>query len=104
MAQLDVFVNPITAVRRGYPLVAVLQSDVADTGAERLVAPLTPRSRFAPTTPRLIPIVSVAGTEYMLLVPRLAALPVTSLRDHRGQLTRHRDAIVAALDLLFLGV
>jgi hypothetical protein len=31
-------------------------------------------------------------------------LPVASLRDHRGQLARYRDAIGAALDLLFLGV
>lgn len=81
-----------------------LQSDLADTGSERLVAPLALRARIAVTTPRLAPIVSVGGSEYLVLVPRLAALPAASLRDLRGQLVRHRDAIVAALDLLFLGV
>lgn len=104
MAQFDVFANPIAAARRAYPLVAVLQSDLADTGSERLVAPLALRARIAVTTPRLAPIVSVGGSEYLVLVPRLAALPAASLRDLRGQLVRHRDAIVAALDLLFLGV
>jgi toxin CcdB len=104
MAQLDVFANPIATARRGYPLVAVLQSDLADTGSERLVAPLAVRARMSPTTPRLAPVVAVGGTEYRLLVPRLAMLPVASLRDHRGQLAPYRDAIVAALDLLFLGV
>jgi toxin CcdB len=104
MAQLDVFVNPIAAARRGYPLVAVLQSDLADTGTDRIVAPLALRARISAAKPRLAPVVSVGGAEYVLLVPRLAMLPVTSLRDHRGQLTPYRDAIVAAIDLLFLGV
>ena len=45
MAQFDVFVNPIVAARRAYPFVAVLQSDLADTGRDRIVAPLAPRGR-----------------------------------------------------------
>jgi toxin CcdB len=72
--------------------------------AERIVAPLALRARMTHTTPRLAPLVSVGGNEYLVLVPRLAMLPVTSLREHRGQLAGYRDAIVAALDLLFLGV
>ncbi|HEU0030805.1 MAG TPA: CcdB family protein [Kofleriaceae bacterium] len=104
MAQLDVFVNPISAARRAYPFVVVLQSDVADTGRERIVAPLAPRARLSGTRGRLTPHVMVAGTEYVLFVPRLTAVAVADLRDMRDQLKSYRDEIVAALDYLFLGV
>ena len=104
MSQFDVYENPITRARRAYPFVVVLQSDLADTGRERIVAPLAPRGRMSPTTGRLTPHVKVAGTEHVVLVPNLAALPATDLRDVRGQLTQYRAELVAAIDYLFLGV
>jgi len=104
VAQFDVFVNPIVAARRAYPFVAVLQSDLADTGRERIVAPLAPRAKVPGTTGRLAPHVTVADTEYVLFVPRLTAVRVDDLHDRRGQLTAYRDQVVAALDYLFLGV
>lgn len=102
--QLDVFVNPIGRARRAYPFVVVLQSDVADTGRERIVAPLAPRARVPGTSGRLTPHVTVSGAEYVLFVPRLASIAVADLRESRGQLTAYRTEIVAALDYLFLGV
>ena len=104
MPQLDVFVNPIGAARRAYPFVVVMQSDVADTGRERIVAPLAPRSRLPGTKGKLTPHVTVAGVEHVLLVPRLTAVAAADLRDVRDRLVGYRDAIVAALDYLFLGV
>lgn len=104
MAQFDVFVNPIAQARRVYPYVAVLQADVADTGRERIVAPLVPRSRLPGTVGRLTPHVRVSDLDHVLLVPRMAAIAAADLRELRGRLTSHRDAIVAALDYLFLGV
>jgi toxin CcdB len=104
MAQFDVFVNPIPRARRIYPYVAVLQSDVADTGRERIVAPLVPKARLAGTVGRMTPHVRVANVDHVLLVPSMAAIAVGDLREPRGQLVAHRDAIVAALDYLFLGV
>lgn len=104
MSQFDVFENPITAARRAYPLVAVLQSDLANTGRDRIVAPLAPRARLRGTSGRLTPHVEVAGTQYVLVVPSLAAIAVADLRGRKGQLVGYRDEIVAALDYLFLGV
>lgn len=104
MAQFDVFVNPIVAARRAYPFVAVLQSDLADTGRERIVAPLAPRAKVPGTTGHLAPHVKVADTEYVLFVPRLTAVRVDDLHERRGQLAAYRDQVVAALDYLFLGV
>jgi toxin CcdB len=104
MTQFDVFTNPIPRARRVYPFVAVLQSDLADTGRERIVAPLAPRARMPGTAGRLTPHVEVGGVDHVLLVPALTGVPAEELREHRGQLAPHRDAIVAALDYLFLGL
>ena len=104
MAQLDVYSNPIARARRAYPFVAVLQSDLAETGRDRIVAPLAPRARMAATVGRLTPHVEVAGVEHVLLVPALTAVLAADLREARGHLLGYRDQIVAALDYLFLGV
>jgi hypothetical protein len=104
MAQLDVYVNPIPQARRAYPYVAVLQSDLAETGRDRIVAPLAPKARLTGTAGRLTPHVRVSEVDHVLLVPNLAAIHAKDLRELRGHLRVHRDAIVAALDFLFLGV
>ncbi|HEX4420729.1 MAG TPA: CcdB family protein [Kofleriaceae bacterium] len=104
MAQFDVFVNPIPRARRAYPYVAVLQSDLAETGRERIVAPLVPKARLTGTVGRLTPHVRVSNVDHVLLVPSMTAIAAADLRELRGQLGAHRDAIAAALDYLFLGV
>jgi toxin CcdB len=104
VTQFDVFVNPIPQARRAYPFVAVLQSDLAETGRERIVAPLAPKARLTGTAGRLMPHVRVSDVEHVLLVPSMTAIAAAELRDHRGQLIAYREAIVAALDYLFLGV
>jgi toxin CcdB len=102
--QFDVFENPIPRARQDFPLVIVLQSDVASVGRDRIVAPLVPRKRMAKLAGRLTPVVSVGGVEHVMLVPRMTSVPATELRIPRAQLTAHRDDIVLAIDFLFLGV
>jgi mRNA-degrading endonuclease toxin of MazEF toxin-antitoxin module len=104
VAQFDVFINPIPRARRAYPYVAVLQSDLANTGRERIVAPLVPKARLTGTAGRLTPHVRVLDVDHVLLVPSMTAIAAADLRELRGQIGAHRDAIVAALDYLFLGV
>ena len=104
MTQFDVFENPIPRARRAYPFVAVLQCDLAETGRDRLVAPLAPRTRLRGTAGRLTPHVKVSDVDHVLLVPSMTAVRVDDLRTLRGQLSTYRDEIVAALDFLFLGV
>jgi len=53
---------------------------------------------------RLTPLVSVAGVEHVLLVPRMTSVAATDLRVTKAQLTSYRDVIVSAIDFLFLGV
>jgi len=104
VSQFDVFENPVARARRAYPFVAVLQSNLAETGRDRIVAPLVPRKRLLGTVGRLTPHVTVAGVDHVLLVPNMTAMLADDLREPRGQLVSYRDQIVAALDYLFLGV
>ena len=103
-AQYDVVDNPVPRARRAFPFIAILQSDLADTGSDRIVAPLVPSARIPGVAGRLMPIVKVAGVDHALIVPRLTAVPAAELRAVKDSLSAHRNAIVAALDLLFLGV
>ena len=104
MRQFDVLENPIPRARRTLPFVAILQSDLAETGRDRVVAPLAQRAAMPTLAGRLIPIVTVEDQDYALLVPSLTALPVTDLRHVIASLADHRERIVAALDYLFIGV
>jgi toxin CcdB len=104
VSQYDVFENPIPRARRAFPFVTILQSELADTGRDRIVAPLVARTRMPRVSGRLTPIVKVLGVEHVLLVPRMAPVAVTDLRAMKDQLGSYRNEIVAALDFLFLGV
>ena len=102
--QYEVFDNPVSRARRAFPFVTILQSDLADTGSDRLVAPLVPRTRLTAAVGRLMPIVTVLGAEHVLIVPRMVPVAAADLGTPKDRLTRHRSEIVAAVDLLFLGV
>lgn len=102
--QFDVFDNPVPRARQDFPLVIVLQSDVASVGRDRIVAPLVPRKRMTKLAGRLTPIVSVGGVEHVMLVPRMTSVAAAELRIPRAQLTDRGDDIVLAIDFLFLGV
>ena len=104
MRQFDVLDNPIPRARGVLPFVAVLQADFAETGRERVVAPLAPRAAMPPLAGRLIPIVTVHNQECVLLVPSLTTLPVTDLRHVVANLADDREQIVTALDHLFVGI
>ena len=104
MSQYDVFENPIPRARGAFPFVTILQSELADTGRDRMVAPLVARARMPGVSGRLTPIVKVLNVEHVLLVPRMAPVGIAELRGVKDQLAPYRDEIVAALDFLFLGV
>ena len=104
MAQFDVHPNPIPAARRAYPYVVVLQSELADIGRERIVAPLAPSESFARTPGRLTPTVRIDSTQYVVLVPSLAGIASQELGNRVGSLAESRGPLLAAVDYLFFGV
>lgn len=104
VAQYDVVDNPVPRARSAFPFVAILQSDLADSGSDRIVAPLVRGEHIPGVVGRLMPIVKVEGVDFVLIVPRLTAVPAGELRRVRDSLSAYRSEIVAALDLLFLGI
>jgi CcdB protein len=52
----------------------------------------------------LTPIVSIDGDEYVVLVNGLTTLSARDLTKRSGNLRAHRDALLAAIDLLFFGI
>ena len=104
MTQFDVFENPIARARKAYPYVAVLQSDAAETGRDRIVAPLVLRTQLTGTVGRMTPHVKVLGVEHVLLVPSMTAIAAADLHEFRDEIKSYRNDIVAALDFLFLGL
>jgi toxin CcdB len=102
--QFDVHPNPDPRKRKAYPFVAILQSNYADTGPERIVAFLAPRPILDADRARLSPTIVLAGQEFALLLPSITNVPTRTLRASVGSIAAHRDRIVDALDWLFLGI
>jgi hypothetical protein len=104
MAQFDVFQNPVTAARRAYPWVVILQSGFANASAERIVAPLVPRAAYPRNPGRLMPVVTVGGVDHIPMTSSLAGVAARDLGAPVDTLGHSRIAILSAIDYLFFGV
>jgi toxin CcdB len=100
--QFDVVANPdpIEAVQR--PYLVVLQSDLVSGLTSTIVAPLVPRDRMKGAD-RLNPIFAVEGQNYWLATHEMFAVDQRFLRGTVATLAGQRDAIIAALDFVFIG-
>jgi len=104
-SQFDVLENPSARARRDYPFLVIVQSDQADTGRMRVVAPLVRRDRGSgPLTGRLVPTAKIDGQEHAVLVPRITTIDTTPLGPTVATIETCRDAILSAVDLLIFGV
>ena len=97
MAQFDLY------GLKGGQLVVDLQTDLIGIEASRIVAPLREAGRYA-AFPGLTPSVEVDGTNWIVRVQELAAVPGAELHVPVGSLADHRDALKRALDILIDGV
>lgn len=104
MTQFDVHANPVPAARRAYPWVVVLQSDVVASAAHAIVAPLAPRAALGSVAGRLTPVLRLDAGEFVALVPALATVRRGDMGPAIGSAASARDALLAAIDLLFCGV
>ena len=104
MAQFDVYANPSDSNDKGIPYVVVLQSDLLDALATRLVMPLA-TLKFADKVPeKLCPSVMVNGQKLRALAHYAAPMPVRSLRQMVGNLSAQSHLLMAAMDVVFSGV
>jgi toxin CcdB len=103
MRQFDVYRNPARSTQKAMPYLVVLQSDVVSETAMVIVAALVPALKTSKPS-RLYPTFDVAGRRHMLLTPDLASIPRTALTAPITSLREKRDKIIAALDILFVGI
>lgn len=80
-----------------------VQSDLLDITRTRVVVPLLPVGQVPPAVPRLHPLFTVRGRNHVMATHLIAAVSIEVLSEPRGDLAEHRDAITAALDMLFSG-
>src|SRR6266700_4668219 len=100
--QFDVVANPDPIEAEHKPYLVVLQSDLISGLTSTVVAPLVPRDQMRGAS-RLNPLMPVEGREYWLATHELFAVDQRMLRGRLATLSDHHDAIVAALDFVFLG-
>jgi toxin CcdB len=104
VAQYDVYTNPSESADKGIPFVVVLQSDLLDALATRLVMPLA-TLEFADKVPeKLCPLVTVRGQQLRALAHYAAPLPAKSLRQVVGNLSPQSHLLIAAMDVVLSGV
>lgn len=98
MARYDVYPNP---GEDGYLL--DVQSDIIDGLDTRVMVPLLIDIPGRRPVRRLNPVFVFEGKRLVMYSQLLSAIPDTMLGVPRGNLRRHHDEIVAALDMVFYG-
>lgn len=98
MTHFDLFANPDG---EGYLL--VVQAALLDHLNTRVVIPLLPKDH-APLPARILnPTFTIDEVSMVMVTQFMAAVPVAILKRPSGNLNRHHDEIVAAIDLLMQG-
>lgn len=104
MTQFTVYRNKNPRSRATFPYLLDVQSDLLDGLQTRVVIPLTKAAALTrKPVAHLMPLVPFDGDTYVLMTPQLAGITRNELGPRAGNLTEHRDTIVAAMDFLLLG-
>jgi toxin CcdB len=105
MPQFDVHRNPNVATQGVFPLLLDVQADLMSQLETRVVVPLRPvaalKDRVIDT---LMPIMEIEGERYAMVTPQLAGISRAQLGSKVAEVPQHRDAVIAALDLLVTGI
>jgi toxin CcdB len=105
MAQFDVHRNGNAATRARVPYLLDVQSDLLDVLATRVVVPLAKLDVLGgKVAERLSPVFEIEGRKVVMLTPELAGISRKALGEQVTSLAGERQAIVAALDLVFTGI
>jgi toxin CcdB len=80
-----------------------VQADLLDHLNTRVVVPVLPVTAAPRPAARLNPIVTVDGVDCVLVTQFIAAIPLDALGGRVGSLADQSEAIMAALDMLFVG-
>ncbi|MBS0199719.1 MAG: CcdB family protein [Proteobacteria bacterium] len=86
------------------PFLLDVQSDLIDGLKTRVVVPLIAASHVQVTASRLMPILEVAGEQWVMDTTLLAGVPRSILGKPVADLSHQRAAIMSALDMLISGI
>jgi|SRR5713226_8660312 len=103
MKQFDVVANPFPRSHERQPFLATLQSDLLVRSLDTVVVAPLERAQSSTFADRLNPRVEVEGQPFVLVAQELVTVRKSALGNTRGSIAGERDAIIAALDLLFTG-
>ena len=104
MPQLDVYANPDQGSAEYLPYVVEMQSGLLSDLPSTVVIPLAvPEAIDDLPILHLNPRLQVEGRSLVALTQDLASVPRRLLKQPVANLTEERDALLAALDLLFTG-
>lgn len=105
MPQFDVYRNRHDATKARFPLLLDVQSDLLEALHTRMVVPLSPAAAAkSRVLGGLTPTLTIAGKPYLMMTPQLAGIASRALGEGVDNLASERGRIVAALDLLIVGV
>lgn len=104
MAQFDVHRNLNSDTRKVFPYLLDVQSDLLGVIATRVVVPLIVKSEIEHPARKLNPQFRIEGVDLLMDTPEISGVPKAVLGEVVASAAGRRFEIIAALDLLFLGV
>src|SRR5262249_41058552 len=103
MKQFDVVANPFPRSRERQPFLVALQSDLLVRSLDTVVVAPLEHASSGTFADRLNPRIEVEGQPFVLVAQELVTVRKSVLGSPRASVSGNRDAIIAALDLLFTG-
>ena len=103
MARFDVCKNRDRRSATSIPYLLVVQHDLFDDLATRLVIPLARRKTVPKPLTGLHPLVDVLGDKVVLLTTEMAGVPRATLGPRVASLAADRAVIIGAIDFLVSG-
>ena len=80
-----------------------MQADLLDQLPTRIVVPLEAADGSQIKIDRLHPALEIDGRPFILVTHLIAPVPVSILKEAAFDISNERDAITAALDMMFFG-
>jgi toxin CcdB len=94
--------NP--ASKKLYPYLLDVQSNLLELLETRLVIPLSQKTNFADKVIKdLTPLISINGTEYIILTQQMAAIHKKNLGSLVCDCSENRHQILSSIDFLITG-
>lgn len=103
MRQFDVVANRNPETSDQVPYLLLLQANLFDDLATRVVAPLIPADRYGPRLDWLNPTILIGKTEFVISMAELAGVPISIIGDAVASAESKRNEVISALDFLFTG-